>query len=116
MLKKINASASLQRQIVKAALMLLAFVILVIALTQPKWNPQSQQIKRRGRDVVILLDTSKSMLAEDIKPNRLERSKIAIKDLLERLQGDRIGIVTFAGNPVDMNTFSHGLTDTKTSD
>jgi len=98
MLKKINASVSLKRQLFKAALLVLAFGILVIALTQPKWNPQPQQIKRQGRDVVILLDTSKSMLAEDIKPNRLERSKIAIKDLLEKLQGDRIGIVTFAGN------------------
>jgi Ca-activated chloride channel family protein len=71
---------------------------MTLALTKPKWNPQPQQIKRQGRDIAILLDTSRSMLAEDIKPNRLERSKIAISDLLETLQGDRIAIVTFAGN------------------
>jgi Ca-activated chloride channel homolog len=98
MLRQINCTVSLQRQMTKAVLLTLAFVCIVIALTEPKWNPKPQQIKRKGRDVVILLDTSRSMLAEDIKPNRLERSKIAIKDLLERLQGDRIGIITFAGN------------------
>jgi Ca-activated chloride channel family protein len=98
MLKKINTSVSLKKQMLKAALMLAAFIGVVIALTEPKWNPQPQRIKRKGRDVVILLDTSRSMLAEDIKPSRLERSKIAIADLLEILEGDRIAIVTFAGN------------------
>jgi Ca-activated chloride channel homolog len=100
MLKKINNNVSLKKQIFKAVLLVAAFVSIVIALTEPKWNPQPQQIKRKGRDVVILLDTSKSMLAEDIKPSRLERSKIAIKDLLEKLNGDRMAIVTFAGNTV----------------
>jgi Ca-activated chloride channel family protein len=98
MLKKINPTVSLRKQIFKAFLMLAAFISIVAALTEPKWNPQSQKIKRKGRDVVILLDTSRSMLAEDIKPSRLERSKIAIRDLMETLQGDRIAIVTFAGS------------------
>jgi Ca-activated chloride channel homolog len=98
MLKKINTTVSLKKQIFKACLLVAAFIFIVIALTQPKWNPKAQQIQRKGRDVCILLDTSRSMLAEDIKPSRLERSKIAIRDLLEILQGDRIAIVTFAGN------------------
>lgn len=98
MLKKINVSVSIKKQIFKAFLLVLAFVIIVIALTEPRWNPQAQKIKRQGRDICILLDTSRSMLAEDIKPSRLERSKIAIQDLMETLQGDRIAIVTFAGN------------------
>jgi Ca-activated chloride channel family protein len=98
MLKKINISVSLQKQILKAFLLIAAFTSIVLALTEPKWNPQPQKIKRKGRDVVILLDTSRSMLAEDIKPSRLERSKIAIGDLLEKLQGDRISVVTFAGS------------------
>lgn len=97
MLEKINISVSLKKQMFKAMLLILAFVSIVMALTEPKWNPQPQQIKRRGRDIAILLDTSRSMLAEDIKPNRLERSKIAISDLLETIGGDRIAIVTFAG-------------------
>lgn len=98
MLKKINNTVSLKRQLFKALLLIASFVSIVIALTQPKWNPQVQKIKRQGRDICILLDTSRSMLAEDIKPSRLERSKIAIADLLEMLAGDRIALVTFAGN------------------
>lgn len=98
MLKKINVSVSLKKQIFKVLLLIAGFVSIVIALTEPKWNPQAQRIKRQGRDVCILLDTSRSMLAEDIRPNRLERSKIAIRDLLETLRGDRIAIVTFAGS------------------
>jgi Ca-activated chloride channel homolog len=98
MLRKINTAVSLKKQILKACLLVLAFASIVVALTEPKWNPQPQQIRHKGRDVVILLDTSRSMLAEDIKPNRLERSKIAITDLLDVLQGDRVAIITFAGN------------------
>jgi len=98
MLKKINVAVSLKKQIFKAFLLVAGFISITIALTDPKWNPQAQRIKRQGRDVCILLDTSRSMLAEDIKPNRLERSKIAIRDLLEMLKGDRMAIVTFAGN------------------
>lgn len=98
MLAKINNTVSLRKQVFKAVLLVLGFICIVVALTEPKWNPQPQQIRRKGRDVVILLDTSRSMLAEDLKPNRLERSKIAILDLLEVLAGDRIAIVTFAGN------------------
>ncbi len=100
MLKKINNSVSLEKQIFKAFLLVLAFISIVIAMTEPKWNPKARKISRKGRDICILLDTSRSMLAEDIKPNRLERSKIAIADLMETLAGDRIAIVTFAGNSV----------------
>jgi Ca-activated chloride channel family protein len=98
MLKKINNSVSAKKQVLKALLLLGSFMSIVVALTEPKWNPQAQKIKRQGRDICILLDTSRSMLAGDIKPSRLERSKIAIADLLETLAGDRIAIVTFAGN------------------
>jgi len=98
MLKKINVSVSLKKQIFKSLLLIAGFISIAIALTEPQWNPQAQRIKRHGRDVCILLDTSRSMLAEDIKPNRLERSRIAIRDLLETLRGDRVAIVTFAGN------------------
>jgi len=98
MLRHINASVSLRRQVLKALLPAAAFVLVVAALTEPKSNPRSRQVRRSGRDVAILLDTSRSMLAEDIRPSRLERARIAIGDLLEVLGGDRIAIVTFAGN------------------
>jgi Ca-activated chloride channel family protein len=97
-LKSINATVSLPRQILKAVVLLTAFVCIVIALSRPMWNPRPREIKRKGRDVVILLDVSRSMLANDIKPNRLERAKIAIRDMMTRLAGDRIAIVTFAGD------------------
>lgn len=98
LLKKINPSVSISRQIFKAFLMLLAFVSVAIALTEPKWNPHSRNVRSMGRDVVILLDTSRSMLAEDVRPSRLARAKLAITDLIEVLRGDRIALVTFAGN------------------
>ena len=100
LLRRINDSVSTGRQIFRAVLMMIAFAAIIAALTEPKWNPHPRQVRHKGRDVVILLDTSRSMLAEDIKPNRLERAKIAINDLLDVLTGDRIAIVTFAGNAV----------------
>ncbi len=100
LLGRINADVSLRRQAVKTGLLVAALVSIVVALTQPKWNPRPQTLRRQGRDVCILLDTSKSMLAEDLRPNRLEQAKLAIGDLLSRLQGDRLAIVTFAGNAV----------------
>jgi len=98
LLRKINTSVSKSKQIFKAFLLIAAFVSIVIGMTEPKWNPQPRKIRRKARDICILLDTSRSMLAEDIRPSRLERSRIAIRDLLEALRGDRIAIVTFAGN------------------
>jgi Ca-activated chloride channel family protein len=98
LLKLINPATSVSRQIFKAFLLILGFCVIVIALARPIWNPHSKDVKSKGRDVVILLDTSRSMLAEDIKPNRLERARIAIADLLNSLEGDRIGMVTFAGS------------------
>ena len=98
LLKSINSSVSTPKQVFKAVLLMAAFTAIVFALTRPAWNPTPREVKRKGRDVVILLDTSRSMLAEDIKPNRLQRAKIAIKDLMETIRGDRIGIITFAGS------------------
>ena len=98
LLSKINPSVSLNKQIFKAVLLIVGCVSIIIALTEPKWNPKPKKVKRSGRDIVILLDTSRSMLAEDISPSRLERAKIAINDLMATLRGDRIAIVTFAGN------------------
>jgi len=64
---------------------------------RPGWNPTPKRLERRGRDVVFVLDVSRSMLAEDLAPNRLERAKQAIIDCVERLQGDRVALVAFAG-------------------
>jgi len=97
-LGRINASVSIGRQVLKAAMLTAGFAFIAIALMEPKWNPRPLEIKRQGRDVAILVDTSRSMLGEDLRPNRLEAAKLAIMDLLEVLKGDRVAIVTFAGN------------------
>jgi Ca-activated chloride channel family protein len=98
LLSKINSSVSLKKQMFKAALLIVVCISIIISLTAPKWNPKPKKVKRSGRDIVILLDTSRSMLAEDISPSRLGRAKIAINDLMDTLRGDRIAIVTFAGS------------------
>lgn len=88
------------RRRIKAILALAAFAFLVIGLARPAWNPVPQTVKRQGRDVVFLLDVSRSMLAEDLVPNRLERAKLAIMDAVDRLEGDRVALVAFAGTAV----------------
>jgi Ca-activated chloride channel family protein len=79
-------------------LLLLSILLLCSALARPQWGATWQKKETRGIDLMIALDTSRSMLAEDIVPNRLERSKLAILDLLETVEGDRVGLIAFAGN------------------
>ncbi len=95
--KQMGESISAGRRRWKTIALLAGLIFLVIGLTRPAWNPQPEVVHRRGRDVVFLLDVSKSMLAEDLKPNRLERAKLAILDCVERIHGDRVGLVAFAG-------------------
>jgi Ca-activated chloride channel family protein len=82
----------------KFALVIIAFILVVIGLTDPQIGSKLEKVKREGIDLMLVLDVSNSMLAEDIKPNRLERSKMAISSLIDKLQGDRLGIIIFAGN------------------
>jgi len=85
------------RQKLKAALLLGALCLLIGALMQPRWGFQWEDITRKGIDVMVAIDVSQSMLAEDIKPNRLERAKRKVYDLCQMLEGDRIGLIAFAG-------------------
>ena len=87
------------KQRIKAALVLVAMGLIVFALTGPQWGRYYQEGHRRGIDMMICLDVSKSMLAEDIAPNRLERAKEDIRELLRILPGDRVGLIAFAGQP-----------------
>ncbi len=79
-------------------LTLAAMVCVVVALARPQWNPRPHDIERRGRDLVIVLDVSRSMLAADVFPNRLEIARIAIHEALPELSGQRVALVTFAGS------------------
>jgi Ca-activated chloride channel family protein len=81
----------------KAGLILLALVLLIFAVANPQIGTRIQEVKQTGIDVFIALDVSRSMLAEDIKPNRLEKAKYQISSLINKLRGDRIGLIIFAG-------------------
>ena len=76
---------------------LLALGFFIIALTRPQYGTEHQDIEQTGRSIFIAIDTSKSMLAEDMTPNRLTRAKLAALDLLEKLPEDRVGLIAFAG-------------------
>ena len=86
-----------RRRKVKKACIILTALFIVIALAQPQWGYHWQRVRREGIDIVIAIDTSKSMLARDVKPDRLDRAKLEIRELLENLQGDRVALVVFAG-------------------
>ncbi|MEK9629793.1 MAG: VWA domain-containing protein [Nitrospinota bacterium] len=77
--------------------MAFTLLFLLLALIRPQWGYKWEDLKQEGVDIIIALDVSRSMLAEDIKPNRLERAKRKISDLLNMLHGDRVGLVAFAG-------------------
>ncbi|VVS90930.1 VWA domain-containing protein [Desulfoluna spongiiphila] len=85
------------RRRVKAGLMVLSVLFLILALAGPRYGYVWQEVERKGVDIIVALDCSKSMLAGDVKPSRLERAKREIIDLLAMLEGDRIGLVAFAG-------------------
>ena len=81
----------------KATLYTLAIALLIIGLANPQIGSKMQEVKREGVDIMIALDLSNSMNAEDLTPNRLERSKRAIQQFIDQLKSDRIGIVIFGG-------------------
>jgi Ca-activated chloride channel family protein len=110
------------RRTVKALMIMAAAFLALIALARPQWGFEWEEIKRSGLDMLIAVDVSKSMLARDVKPNRLERSKFAVKDLVKKLNGDRIGLIAFAGTAflqcpltIDYNGFLLALDDLSTS-
>lgn len=82
----------------KNALWFLACAFVIIALARPRWGIRWQEAQGRGLDILVVLDTSDSMRATDVAPNRLQRAKWGISDLLRRLAGDRVGLVAFAGS------------------
>lgn len=84
----------------KASLLLLGLGLMLFALARPQIGSELQEVKRRGLDVIVALDTSRSMLAEDLRPNRLDAAKREVEDLFRMLKGNRLGLVTFAGESI----------------
>jgi Ca-activated chloride channel homolog len=97
LIEKLDLRLSGGRRVWKELLVLLAAGSIIVSLARPAWNRIPQEVTRRGRDVVFVIDVSRSMLAEDLRPNRLERAKLAVLDGVSKLGGDRVGLVVFAG-------------------
>lgn len=112
--KNINAG----KKRIKVIFIVMAVFFISLAILRPQWGFTAREVKRQGIDILIALDTSNSMLAEDILPDRLERSKLAIKDFVRELKGDRVGLIAFSGTAflqcpltLDYNGFLLSLND-----
>ncbi len=97
MWRQLTTNVSGSRRKLKTILVLGAVFGCFIALARPQYGEQWIDVKQKGIDILIALDTSRSMLAPDVRPNRLARAKLAIKDFVDRLDGDRVGLLPFAG-------------------
>ncbi len=100
MVRRLMPSVRGGRPWVKGACILLALGCLIVAGARPRFGVYFEKVAQRGVDLFVLLDVSRSMTAEDVAPNRLERAKSDIRDLLKKLPGDRVGLIVFAGKPV----------------
>ena len=98
LLQSLAPNSSTFKSVLKLVFLLLGITFLVIALVNPKMGTKLQTVKREGVDIVFALDVSKSMLAEDIAPNRLEKAKQIISKTIDKLGSDRVGIIIYAGN------------------
>jgi len=98
LLQKIAPNSSNFKSALKVGMLLIGIAFLIISLTNPKMGTKLKTVKREGVDVVFALDVSKSMLAEDIAPNRLEKAKQIISKTIDKLGSDRVGIIIYAGN------------------
>ena len=93
----LKVGVSPQRQKLRMVLLVLAVVFLILTLARPRWGYTLEEARQQGLDIIVAIDTSNSMLAEDVPPNRLARAKLAAKDLMRRAKADRLGVVAFAG-------------------
>ncbi len=111
LVKKLSPDKSIFKPILKIVVLLFAFVCIVIGLVNPKIGTKLETVKREGIDVVFAIDVSKSMLAEDVAPNRLDKSKQIVSQIINQLGSDRIGIVAYAGSafPVLPITTDYGV-------
>jgi Ca-activated chloride channel family protein len=92
------AGVSNSRRKIRAGLLIGAVMFIVLALARPQWGYYQEEVPQRGLDIVVAIDTSKSMLASDIAPNRLTRAKLAALGLMQQAGSDRLGLVAFAGS------------------
>lgn len=98
LVEKLTSKGSLPRVWIKAGFIILSAMLVALAMARPQWGSEFTERKAKGLDIIFVLDTSRSMLATDLRPTRLDRAKLAIRDIITRLESDRIGLVAFAGN------------------
>ena len=98
LLQRLAPNSSVFKSVLKLGILLVGISFLVISLVNPKMGTKLKTVKREGVDVVFALDVSKSMLAEDIAPNRLEKAKQIISKIIDKLGSDRVGVIIYAGN------------------
>ncbi|HKJ05863.1 MAG TPA: VWA domain-containing protein [Flavobacteriaceae bacterium] len=98
LLKKLTPEKSVFKPYLKVIVLSLSIFFLVVALVNPKMGTKLETVKRQGVDIVFALDVSKSMLAEDIAPSRLEKAKQIVNKIIDKLGSDRVGIIIYAGN------------------
>ena len=111
LLKRLSPERSNFKPVLKLIVMLLALAALIFGLVNPKIGTKVETVKREGIDIVFAMDVSKSMLAEDVAPSRLEKSKQIVSQIINQLGNDRIGIVAYAGSafPVLPITTDYGV-------
>jgi Ca-activated chloride channel family protein len=111
MVRKLSPDKSVFKPVLKFVIVLLAMASLIFALVNPKIGTKIETVKREGIDIVFAIDVSKSMLAEDVAPSRLEKSKQLVSQIINQLASDRIGIVAYAGSafPVLPITTDYGV-------
>lgn len=98
LLRKLSPNTSTFKGVIKIVVICIAFFSLIVALVNPKMGTKLETVKREGVDVVFAIDVSKSMLAEDIAPNRIEKSKQLVTQIINNLGSDRVGIIAYAGS------------------
>ena len=97
LLPQLAGNVNRRRRIIRFGLLLLGLALAIVSLAQPRWGYTFEDVKRKGLDLLVAVDTSRSMLSNDVQPSRLDRVKLAIQDLIDELQGDRVGLIAFAG-------------------
>ncbi|MGW8193349.1 MAG: vWA domain-containing protein [Desulforhopalus sp.] len=122
LLSRLTRNVSSTKRRYKTVLLLAGVLMCFIALARPQYGHKWVEVKRKGIDLLFALDTSKSMLAEDIKPYRLKRAQLAILDFVRQLQGDRVGLMPFAGSAylmcpltLDYEAFERSLNEVTTN-
>ena len=97
LLNKLSRNTSRRRLFFKISLILAALLMIIFALSRPQIGTKIEEVKREGIDVIIAIDVSNSMLARDIQPSRLQKAKHEVGSFIDRLRGDRIGLIAFSG-------------------